>query len=353
MSPIPIRRAGNPTPLSEQAASWALRQEGGALAPRDQQLFEDWLAEDPEHVAAYEAAVWALDAASRHAGSQELMAMREKALTVQTRGLRSTWWWGGLGGALAASLVAAWLLTAQPGVGPADPVQVAESAVDPNDAVYRTAVGERLAVTLPDGSVATLDTNSRLRVAYTQGERGIHLLQGQALFEVAHARNGPFNVYAAGQRVTAVGTVFNVRLDGERVRVALVEGVVRVRPATPAQAADRPSAPATEVVMRAGEVLDAAPARPAVVRAAEVSQIASWRGGELVFDDVRLADAVAEINRYTNRPIEIADVAVGNHRVTGVFRSNDPERFSRAMSEVLPIEVARAADGSAILRERR
>ncbi len=41
------------------------------------------------------------------------------------------------------------------------------------------------AITLPDGSIATLDTDSALKIGYTTAERGVRLLRGQALFEVA------------------------------------------------------------------------------------------------------------------------------------------------------------------------
>ncbi len=60
-----------------------------------------------------------------------------------------------------------------------------------------------------------------------------------------------------------------------------------------------------------------------------MAQVVSWKGGGLMFNDTRLSDAVAEINRYTQRPIAIADSTVGNYRISGVFKSNDPEHFSR------------------------
>lgn len=356
MSQSAIRRAGQPAPRAAEAADWVLRQEGGALSDADQQAFEAWLAEDPANAEAYGDAVWALDAAARHAAEPELMAMREAALSARGERPRRVWLWGGIGGAIAASLAALWLAVLQPAGSGAPAGRATVERADPNSAVYATAIGERLAVTLPDGSVATLDTDSRLRVAYSGGERGVHLVRGQALFEVAHGRPLPFNVHAAGQTITALGTTFNVRLYGEVVRVALIDGVVRVRsdrgpaPITAQRRTDPP--PPRELVMRAGEMLQFGPSQPTRVARADVAEVASWRGGQLVFNDVSLASAVAEINRYTNRPIAIGDIAVGEHRVTGVFRSNDPDRFAQAMAEVFPIKVSHAADGAPIIRSR-
>jgi transmembrane sensor len=203
---------------------------------------------------------------------------------------------------------------------------------------------------LPDGSVATLDTDSQIRVAYTSRERAVYLLKGQGLFDVAHDESMPFQVYAKGQRITAVGTIFNVRIEGEQVKVSMVEGSVRVR--TMSSAGENPAARINELMLSAGEVAVVEPAKPMVIRPIDARLVGSWAGGLLVFNDTPLSDAVAEINRYNTRPIAIAEAAVGAYRVSGVFKSNDPAHFSRAMAEVLPIEVTPAPDGALILRAK-
>jgi transmembrane sensor len=88
------------------------------------------------------------------------------------------------------------------------------------------------------------------------------------------------------------------------------------------------------------------------VRSMDVNQILSWRVGELVFNDTRLADAVAEINRYAAHPIVIANSEIGDFRISGVFRSNDPERFSEAMSQILPVDLVQSIDGAPHLKAR-
>lgn len=350
MSIASIRRLGTPAPISRIAAEWVLREEAGGLSERDAERFAVWLAEHPAHVEAYEDAIWALEAAARHAGDSRIREMRETALAARgERSMRPRLRSIG-GGALAASVAAFLIFFAPPASIPSPSVETAAPPprADPRRAVHETAVGERLVVTLPDGSVATLDTNSQLRVVYSATERGLHLLRGQAMFDVAHGRTTPFRVHAAGQRIVAIGTSFNVRLRNEHVEVALVEGTVKVMPASPSR-----GAAVREVTMRAGERLEAGPGGLVSVRAANVSQVAAWQNGELVFNDTRLADAVAEINRYTNRPIQLADATIGEYRISGVFRASDPERFSRAMSEVLPVEATLRRDEGPSLRARR
>ena len=353
MNDSPLRRPGRPKAVSEAAAVWALRQEEAALSEAEERRFVAWLGEDPSHGPAYEDAIWALDAVSRHAGEPDIMALRGAALTAG--GKRDSYWgWTAALGLAAASIAVVVLSTATPPAIPTESprigkaTRVAEEVLDPARSVYRTSIGQRSAIELPDGSVATLDTDSQIRVAYGPTERGVYLLKGQALFQVAHGKRSPFKVYAGSQRITAVGTIFNVRLEGAEVQVAMVEGSVKVRPAV--AAARDLALPVKEMTLTAGEALTADLASPLLVRNVDVAQVVSWKGGVLMFNDTRLSDAVAEINRYTQRPIAIADSAVGNYRISGVFKSNDPEHFSRAVAEVLPVEVTHAPDGAPILR---
>lgn len=348
-----IRRPWHPEPATEAAAAWVLLQEEGELGDADQRRFADWLAEDESHVRAYEDALWALDAAARHAGDPEIMAMRGAALSARGS-RRRIWGWAG-GSAVAAAAAAAIVFFAMPHSAPVEsPIGVAtrvvETTADPRISIYQTGVGQRSAIRLPDGSVATLDTDSRIRVAYSDKQRGIYLLKGQALFEVAHGKPMPFQVYAKGQRITAVGTVFNVRIEGDDVRVSMVEGTVKVRTLPP------PNAPADlpvkELTLTAGQTIVAAPAQPLVAKPVPVRDVATWKGGVLVFNDTPVSEAVAEINRYNTKSIAIADAAVGNYRVSGVFKSNDPERFAAAMADVLPIEVTHGPDGAPTLRAK-
>src|SRR6202035_2168216 len=93
---------------------------------------------------------------------------------------------------------------------------------------YETATGERLAFTLNDGSQVTLDTQSELKVSFSSAERSVRLTRGQAFFEVAKDAKRPFVVEVNNRRFVAVGTAFDVRVDGDQVRVTMVEGTVRV-----------------------------------------------------------------------------------------------------------------------------
>src|SRR3546814_13380985 len=63
-----------------------------------------------------------------------------------------------------------------------------------------------------------------------QFRRVLFRSRGEAYFEVKHDAGRPFVVWAGERKVTVLGTRFSVRRDGDKVRVAVVEGKVRVDP---------------------------------------------------------------------------------------------------------------------------
>lgn len=349
------RPAGEHEPIDprDQALEWIAREEEGRLPADQQGAFQAWLEADASHGEIYARARAAIAAPNDFSAHPEIMAMRREALSALRQHRRRPVW-----AAAAAASVAAVVLGAGWGVLTPDTnptVSRLEQAaapltptLNPNAAIYRTAVGERTSVRLPDGSVATLNTDSVLKVAYTGRQRGVRLVRGQALFEVAKNKRVPFQVYAGDRRITAVGTQFDVRLDaGEKVAVTLVEGVVRVARVQPSRLID--PAPAQQVTLTAGELLEAEPAAAMTVRVADVASQTSWKAGLVVFKSAALAEAVAEINRYTDHPLTIADPSIAGYRVTGVFRAGEPNRFAEAVSEVLPVDVHRDGEGAITL----
>lgn len=350
MKPLKLPYQAPQGPLPEVAATWVAREDEGRLGPDGRAALEAWLAEDPRHRAAYAAARDACDAAARHAADPQMMELRAAALAA-TPDRRTPVWRAAAAMVAGALLLGSGWATVTAVTAPAQSriggvAARLAPALPANAALYRTAVGERSTVVLPDGSVATLNTDSVLKVAYSGSERGVRLLRGQALFEVAKNKRIPFQVYAADRRITALGTMFDVRIEGKRVKVALVEGVVKVARVAPAT----PQAPAQQVTMTAGEVLEAPPAAAMIVKTADTGRATSWKDGVVVFDDAPLAEAVAEMNRYTHRDVTLAEPKSGALRVSGVFRTGDPERFAEAMAEVFPLEVERRGDGSTELR---
>jgi transmembrane sensor len=339
--------------IHDEAAEWSdrLRHRGGQPGLRE--AFERWRAQSPAHADAF-ASIDAVNRLGRAARDSDAMAeleaetMARIAAGGRTDGRRRSW---AIAAGLAVGAVAG-LFSVQDQWGEWRhlPEQARYALV--GDTVYRTAVGEQRRITLDDGTVLTLNTGSRVAVQYRERRRSVVLLDGQALFEVAHDKTRPFVVTAGERTVTALGTAFDVRLSREKLEVVLIEGSVAVEPGTADVA---PQALAAErIVLIPGERLTVAAAEPQrpVVRKADVQRAVSWKQGQLIFRNDRLADAVEEVNRYSKRQIVLTDEALGALRISGIVNTGKTEVFVETMTSYYPVRIAEASDERVVLAPR-
>ena len=173
-----------------------------------------------------------------------------------------------------------------------------------------TGVGEQARVTLPDSSVAWLNTDTAIAVDFDGDHRRIALLRGEAQFDVAKDPARPFSVLAHRGRTTALGTVISVRERGaQETTVTVSEGQVEVVSPVGAEGAV-PADPAARALLTAGEqVTYREGAAPGSVRAAPAKALA-WRNGVIAIDGLPLTRALAEIDRYRpGRILLLADAA--------------------------------------------
>jgi len=204
------------------------------------------------------------------------------------------------------------------------------------DPTISTATGEQRSVTLEDGTRVTLNTDTRLRIHYTKQRRDVRLEIGEALFDVATNPKRPFVVNAGRQSVVALGTAFLVRRYNDAVDVTLVEGKVSVSTATAVGSAT--SAAPLSHVLAPGERLRVAGSTPTIDRLS-IEVATAWRRGEVVLDHTRLADAVAEMNRYSPTKIVLSGPESADIRVSGIFRIGDSARFARAIASTYQLDI--------------
>ncbi len=212
---------------------------------------------------------------------------------------------------------------------------------------YQTAIGQHQDVVLPDGSSVRLDTDTRLAARFGRSERDLTLLRGRAFFSVAHDARRPFIVRAGDTRVRAVGTRFSVRRDPADVQVVLVQGVVTVSSSSRTAISDQPRA----WTLRPGQQLisDGAVSGPFAV---DVALATGWLQNRLVFRDLPLDRAIAEVNRYTASKVVLEALDASGTPVSGVFNTGDPASFASAAADVCGLEVQAGADGTLFLRRR-
>ena len=209
----------------------------------------------------------------------------------------------------------------------------------PSQELYITAVGEQKSFVLTDGSSVVMNTNTRLRVAFERARRHIELDAGEATFSVKPDAHRPFDVMTAAGVTRVIGTQFNLRNVGGRVEVAVIEGRVKVDVAT-----DSGGAPGGIELGSGQATRYGAGARPGIVYAANLSRIAAWREQRIEFQDVSLAEAIEEYNRYRTGRLILDDPARNSLRVTGRFRIDEPEAFVNALRRAYGFQVTHSGN---------
>ncbi|MBU3022354.1 FecR domain-containing protein [Aestuariibacter sp. A3R04] len=225
-----------------------------------------------------------------------------------------------------------------------------------------TAIGEQKTLTLDDGSVIHLNTNSAIHISYNDVQRKIDLIKGEAHFTVAHDATRPFTVNAGANSVTAIGTAFNMQYTHDDVfELVVTEGRVLVQDKqasiTREEIADvithRTASHAARLV-DAGEKAKVAGTvndRQSLDDSA-MEQDLAWQQGMIVFKGEPLEDALREIERYTAVDFEIQGDSLKQKRVAGYFKVGDISGLLFALKNSFNIEHKRLDPMTIQLSER-
>lgn len=324
--PLPRSEARDLAKIEAEAANWLVRRGDVARAAAEEDAFYAWLEADPRHGEIYDELARTLEDVGQLKGLASLPQTRHP-LWSRSR--------------VPAIAVAAAALIAI--------VLIAPRIMGLQSQTFETAVAETRLVRLADGSTITLGGDSEISVRLGENDRRVVLASGEAFFEVAPDASRPFYVEAGGTLVRVVGTKFDVHRGVDGVRVAVQEGRVEVRDSR----ALTLTSPAVRV-LTAGQrtqVTDrptylAIAAAPLPVEPVTVAPPGAWREGRLAYDDARLADVVADINRYYAPGVRLAGMNTEDVRVTAAFRTDQIPAFLDALAETLPVAVERAPDGA-------
>jgi transmembrane sensor len=308
--------------IEASAAAWILRREEGAFSQDDRTALETWLAADSRHRTAYlqlnEA--WKFSAGLKtwrplDAPMDPDLLLARPARLHPARRLPFA-----LAAVAASIFVAAWMW------------------LKLSDSSYSTPIGGYQRIVLEDGSALQLNTDSKVRVRFSENRRAVHLLRGEAYFDVVRDPSRPFDVAAGDTVVRAVGTAFAVRLrEAQRVEVIVTQGRVLLREENAVLPVENPTTARAE----AGQTAESRPTglRVKRMRKEEIDRRLAWQTGQLHFRKEPLAVVVAEFNRYNRRRVEIVDPALSSLEVHGNFKATDLDSFVAAMQNALDIRV--------------
>lgn len=218
-----------------------------------------------------------------------------------------------------------------------------KTAAAEQDSRFHTATGQRIKLTLLDGSRVTMNTATTLRIRYTDGERRLELDHGQIWCEVAKHDGRPFRVWAGGRSIEAHGTAFDVRAENDRTEVMLAEGKVTVETRSGNGAQSSVNLRPRELLVMSGNAV--------TLRAVDPQAWQAWQRGLVSFDSVPLSDAVKELNRYSETKFSIADERTASIRVSGVFRAGAVDAVVQTLAIGFAVKATPAGRGMILLRQ--
>jgi len=201
---------------------------------------------------------------------------------------------------------------------------------------YATAPGHRAALTLPDGSRVLLSVGTRLLVPRDYGVvvRAVEL-EGEAYFVVRHDPARPFLVRTTHGTTEDLGTEFDVRAYREEQSLQVVVATGRV--------ALRSSAAADSVLLlwpRERGVIDSG-GSVTITGRVSLKHYLAWTRGTLRFDDAPLSSVLAQLERWYDLDIRIADPSLQQERLTISFTTESADEAVTALANVLGVRSTR------------
>ena len=196
---------------------------------------------------------------------------------------------------------------------------------------FKTALGEKKNITLPDGTILHLNAGSELKVPvpFSDTTRTVHL-QGEAYLQVVHEPSRPFIVVTEHAEVQVLGTAFNVNayLDEEYTTVVVSKGKVKL------------SAGKGGAVLLTKNQLGSYSSVSGTIHRNTVysTSYSGWKNNELVFRDQPLKDIAKVLERWYAVEIEIKGLSLQEHRFTGKYKEITLHDLLNDMSQVMQFQ---------------
>ncbi|QOY72709.1 MULTISPECIES: FecR domain-containing protein [unclassified Pseudomonas] len=295
--------------VAEQAVHWLLEMQQGALTPRQQAAWQQWLNAHSEHQRAWEQIqqvnqrLRGMPSPLAHAAlNAPRSSSRRQALKLLL--------------ILGAGSAAAWSLRQQ-------------HILPPLSADYRSPVGQRRTVQLADGSQLQLNTGSAVDVHFDGRQRLVRLLEGEILL-TSRAGDTPLRVLTGQGLLSSQAARLNVRQFNDHTQLAVLAGQVEVMPNN--YSGLPLSVDAARQVNFTRKGWDTPRATDA--------NCGAWADGMLVAAHMRLEDFLNELGRYRRGQLN-CDPQVANLLLSGSYPLDNSERILDLLEISLPVKVRR------------
>ncbi len=222
---------------------------------------------------------------------------------------------------------------------------VEEQVVEPEPVVFQTEDEQHREITLGDGTVVRMNSNSQISVSpeFMQGTREV-TLSGEAYFDVEHDTEQPFIIHANQSSVEVLGTAFNVRsLSGEdNVQVAVMDGSVSFNDVSQEKTQQH------SIILSKGQYgfMDINEKSISVDDLA-VENYLAWKSGRFVFEELTLQQVCTQLNRIYNVKCSFKEEGIRDLHLTANFSK---ESLGKTLSVIaLSLNIGFEKDGDQVM----
>ncbi|MFN4185911.1 MAG: FecR family protein [Hyphomonas sp.] len=317
-------------PLSEQAFFWVVHLETGTCTDADHAAFDSWLEADPRNGPAYREAAQLWHALAQ-VGTAPARALAPGPARVSARRRLSRRVSAGLAGLalLAASVGMGFLIVPQLSRDVGEPGHTEFAAL-----AYETSIGETRRLVLADGTQMMLGGDTAVEVRFGQSRRQAVLVRGQVFLDVTHDPARPLDITAGAARVRVLGTSLDIRLGPAGSTVSLIEG--RVSVGSEGRTGQTLAAGQQILVSKTGALDD--------IRSFDPKQILGWQENRFYFENASLEDLVADLNRYSDKPIEFEGDALKSLNITTSFSLDQSQDVLASLAGAASMELVEETD---------
>lgn len=188
-----------------------------------------------------------------------------------------------------------------------------------------TPKGGQYQVVLPDGTKAWLNAASYIKfpTVFDAAKRDVEI-GGEVYFEVAKNKEKPFSVTCAGQKLTVLGTHFNINAYAEEavIKTTLLEGSVKI------------SNGSDNVVLKPGQQSLISPDKESKIQvssAIDLDEIIAWKNGFFQFNKADIRTIMNQIARWYNVDVEFSGKLPDAHYRGNISRNVNLSKVLKVM----------------------
>lgn len=241
---------------------------------------------------------------------------------IEQAPMQVKWWKKPVNWAIAASVVL---------------VMFAISWFNQTPIAYETAYGEIRKISMADGSLVTLNANSKLKIANNLVNAALRevWLDGEAYFDIAKKDGAKFIVHTSEAEVEVLGTEFNVNTRRKQTKVILHEGKVKLLAGN-----------AQPVIMKPGEMATVLNNfQPIQLKMVKPEQYNVWQESLVTLNDKSVLEIAEMLEDTYGVTLTFEDSLILNKRLSGKLLIKSTDDFVENLATILDVKVQTTEKG--------